>query len=108
MSILDVLVRKHMIDKMEFEYGRYDVLPCGPLMTLCNNAFVDLCNRFDDILSASYEESPRGDKKRVKIVADNIMLLIANSYYSLTWLNAKQYNATNPGGVDFNNIELVS
>lgn len=65
-------------------------------MTLCNNAFVDLCNRFDDILAASFEEAPRGDKERVKIVGDNIMLLIANSYYSLTWLNAKQYNATHP------------
>ena len=96
MGILDVLVRKHMIDKIEYQYGSYDVLPCGPLMTLCNNAFVDLCNRFDDLLSASFEESPRGDKKRVRAVADNIMGLIANSYYSLTWLNAKQYEQTHP------------
>lgn len=96
MSILDVLVRKHMIEKVEYQYGSYDVLPCGPLMTICNNAFVDLASRFDDILAASFEESPRGDKQRVKLVADNIMMLIANSYYSLTWLNAKQYNSSHP------------
>lgn len=106
-NILDVLVRKHMIEKVEFEYGAYDVLPCGPLMTLCNNAFVDLANRFDDILSASFDESPRGDKKRVQLVADNIMMLLTNSYYSLTWLNSKQYNKTNPNSIDINDLVRV-
>ena len=89
MGILDVLVRKHMIEKVEFQYGSYDVLPCGPLMTLCNNAFIDLSNKLDDILSASFDEAPRGDKERVLAVADNLIMLIANSMYSLTWLNAK-------------------
>lgn len=97
-----------MINKIEYQYGSYDVLPCGPLMTLCNNAFVDLCNRFDDILSASFEEAPRGDKTRVLAVADNIMMLIANSYYSLTWLNAKQYNSTHPlEPIDQTDINMV-
>lgn len=107
MSILDALVKKHMIEKIEFQIGGYDVLPCGPLMAQCNIAFVDLCNRFEDILSASFEESPLGDKKRMQPVADSIMMLIANSYYSLTWLNAKQYNSTHESQIDFNNIEQV-
>ena len=50
-----------MIDKVNYEVGQYDTLPCGPAMTLCNNAFVDLCFRFEDILASSFEESPRGD-----------------------------------------------
>jgi hypothetical protein len=82
-----------MLDKIDYQYGQYDVLPCGSSMTLCNNAFVDLCNRFEDILTASFEESPRGDKTRVLLVADNIMQLITNSYYSITWLNTKHYKA---------------
>ncbi len=65
-------------------------------MTICNNAFVDLCNRFEDILASSFDESPRGDKKRVILVADNLMQLISNSYYSITWLNTKNYNDTHP------------
>lgn len=90
-NILDVLVRKHMIEKVEYQYGGYDVLPCGPMMTLCNNAFVDLSKRLDDILEASFGESPKGDKTRVGLVADNLIELITNSYYSVTWLNAKYY-----------------
>ena len=81
-----------MIHKVDFEKGGYDVLPCGPLMTLCNNAFMELSNRFEDILSASFDESPKGDKNRLKVVADNIMILLTNSLYSLTWLNSKQFN----------------
>ena len=65
-------------------------------MTLCNNAFIDLARRLDDILSSAFEESPRGDKDRVTAVADPIMQLIANSYYSLTWLNAKHFKTSHP------------
>ena len=97
-----------MIEKIEYQYGNYEVLPCGPQMTICNNAFIDLCNRFDDILSSSFEESPRGDKARVSIVGENIMQLIANSFYSLTWLNAKHYTMTHPNEVvDTNDITQV-
>lgn len=62
MNILDVLVTKHMVEKLEYDVGGYDVLPCGQAMTLCNNAFIDLSRKMDDILSASFDESPRGDK----------------------------------------------
>jgi hypothetical protein len=58
-------------------------------MTLCNNAFVDLASKIEDILSSSFEESPRGDKARVNKVADNLIKLLTNSYYSLTWVNSK-------------------
>ncbi len=85
-----------MIDKVNYEVGQYDTLPCGPAMTLCNNAFVDLCFRFEDILASSFEESPRGDKKRVNLVANNLMQLITNSYYSVTWVNIQQYKAAHP------------
>ncbi|CDW84951.1 UNKNOWN [Stylonychia lemnae] len=95
-SILDTLVNKHMSEKIEFDVGGYDVLPCGPAMTLCNNAFIDLTNKMDDILSASFEEQPRGDKERVGAVADNLMMLLSNAMYSLTWLNAQQWKASHP------------
>ena len=58
-------------------------------MTLCNNAFSDLSDRLEDILSSSFEESPRGDKARVNKVAENLIKLLVNSYYSLTWVNSK-------------------
>ena len=95
------------VQKIDFEIGAYDTLPCGTSMTLCNNAFVDLCNRFEDILSSSFEESPRGDKQRVLQVGDNLIKLMTNSFYALTWLNAKQYNKTNPNSIDLNNTVLV-
>jgi hypothetical protein len=57
-------------------------------MTLCNNAFVDLAQRMEDILSASFEEAPRGDPTRVKTVAGTLMNLLTNSYYSVTWVNS--------------------
>jgi len=95
------------VQKIDFEVGAYDTLPCGPSMTLCNNAFVDLCNRFEGILSSSFEESPRGDKIRVLQVGDNLIKLMTNSFYALTWLNAKQYNKTNPNSIDMNNTVLV-
>jgi hypothetical protein len=98
---------KVIIQKQEYELGSYDVLPCGQAMTLCNNAFIDLSNRFEDILSTSFEESPRGDKKRVFKVGDNLIRLIANSFYSLTWLNSKYANQTKPGMIDFNNQQQV-
>ena len=60
-------------------------------MTLCNNAFIDLSRKMDDILSASFDESPRGDKERVGALGDNLMLLLSNAMYSLTWVNAKYY-----------------
>lgn len=72
-SKLKSLVKKHMINKEEYQYGSYQIAPCGPTMTECNNAFTELADRFDDILASSFEESPRGDKKRVFVVADNIM-----------------------------------
>jgi hypothetical protein len=97
-----------MILKEEYQYGSYQVIPCGPTMTTCNNAFIDLANRFDDILASSFDESPRGDKKRVYVVADNIMQLLANSFYSLTWLNAKYVNDTYPETkIDPNNVPQV-
>ena len=61
-------------------------------MTLCNNAFIDLANHMDDILSSSFEESPRGEKKRVEKVANNLIKLLTNSYYSVTWVNSKYAN----------------
>lgn len=73
MNILDTLVNKHMVQGLEYDVGGYDVLPCGYQMTLCNNAFVDLSKRLDDILSASFDESPRGDKNRVTFVGDTLM-----------------------------------
>jgi hypothetical protein len=76
-------------------------------MTLCNNAFIELANRFDDILSTSFEESPRGYKKRVIMVGDNLIRLMANSFYSLTWLNAKYANQSKPNQIDFNNLQQV-
>jgi hypothetical protein len=42
-------------------------------MTDCNNAFVNLASRMEDILSASFEESPRGDPTRVSGVAETLM-----------------------------------
>ncbi len=72
-NILDSLVEKHMVMGLEYDVGGYDVLPCGPAMTLCNNAFVDLTKRIDDILSASFDEAPKGDKNRVAKVADNLL-----------------------------------
>jgi len=65
-------------------------------MSLCNNAFVDLSKRIDDILGASFDEVPRGDKNRVGKVADNLLMLMTNSYYSLTWLNSRFYKDTHP------------
>lgn len=65
-------------------------------MTLCNNAFIDLARRLEDILAASFDESPRGDKQRLQTVGDNLMQLLTNSFYSLTWLNARHYKATHP------------
>ena len=103
MSILDVLVRKRMIENIDFEFGAFDALPCGPLMTLCNNAFINLASRFEDILSSSFDESPRGDKNRMNNVAENIMMLLTNSFYTLTWLNSKQFNKTNPNYVNISN-----
>jgi len=98
-SILDSLVYKHMVLGQEYEVGNYAALPCGTEMTLCNNAFVELSRRLDDIFGKSFEESPRGDKSRVANVANNLMQLLANSLYSLTWLNAKRYNETHPNEV---------
>jgi hypothetical protein len=60
-NILDALVTKHLLDKEEFKLDSYEILPCGIKMTLCNNAFIDLANHLDDILSSSFEESPRGE-----------------------------------------------
>jgi hypothetical protein len=57
-------------------------------MVICNNAFVELCDRFDDLLGAVFNEVPRGDPERVILVADYVMLLLSNSLYSLSWVNA--------------------
>jgi hypothetical protein len=76
-------------------------------MTKCNVAFVELSERVEDLLSASFEESPRGDKNRVGNVANNLLMLLANSFYSITWLNAKFANETTPGGIDPQNTKLV-
>lgn len=77
-------------------------------MTLCNNAFVDLATKMEDILSSSYDESPRGEKKRVNSVATNLIQLLTNSYYSLTWINAKYANATFTTTIDYNNANIVA
>jgi hypothetical protein len=57
-------------------------------MSVCNNAFADLAQRMEDILSSSFDESPRGDKGRVINIANKMMKLLSNSYYSLSYLNA--------------------
>ena len=81
-------------------------------MTLCNNAFVDLASRMDDILGATFELSPRGDLKRVAVVANQFMELLSNSLYSLTWVNMKYYLSTHPNVIidenDKNKIAAVS
>jgi len=76
-------------------------------MTLCNNAFVDLASKIEDILASSFEESPRGDKTRVNYVANNLIRLLTNSYYSLTWINAKFANETSTTPIDYNNTIIV-
>ena len=54
MSILTTLVNKHVRDNIDFAQGDYDVAPCGPQMTLCNNAFFHLADRMEDILSTQW------------------------------------------------------
>jgi hypothetical protein len=61
MSVLNTLLEKHMILQYSFEDGGYEALPCGDKMSICNNAFVELCDRFDDLLGAIFNEAPRGD-----------------------------------------------
>jgi len=95
-NILDSLVEKHMVMEIEYDVGGYDVLPCGPAMTLCNNAFVDLAKRMEDILSSNFNESPKGDKNRLSAVADHLIRLLTNSYYSLRWLNSSYYKSNHP------------
>jgi hypothetical protein len=90
-NILNSLVEKHMIQKREYEGGNYETLPCGEAMTLCNNAFVDLASRIDDILAASFDEVPKGDKDRVGKVAERLLLLLSNAFYSITWVNGRYY-----------------
>jgi len=106
-GILEALNLKFIEEKIEFENGKYDSLPCDTGMVACNNAFIDLANKFEDILSTSFEVSPRGDKTRVTTVADNLIKLMANSYYSVTWVNAKYSNRTNPNKIDVNDIRRV-
>lgn len=65
-------------------------------MTLCNNAFVDLSSRMNDILGACFEAPYRGDPDRVKRVAGALMNLLSNAYFSVTWVNAEHYKATHP------------
>jgi hypothetical protein len=43
----------------------------------------------------------------VTTVADNLIKLMANSYYSVTWVNAKYSNQTNPNKIDVNDIRRV-
>ena len=76
-------------------------------MTLCNNAFIDLANRFEDILSTSFEVTPRGDKKRLIQVGDNLIKVLSNSYYSLTWLNAKFADSKSATKTDVNDQAKV-
>jgi hypothetical protein len=78
-------------------------------MILCNNAFVDLARRIEDILSASFNEVPKGDKERVGKVADNLLMLLINSYYSLTWINSRYYRVKNPDvEIDFGDTEAIA
>ena len=77
-------------------------------MSSCNSAFADLSTKVEDILSSSFEESPRGDKKRVGRVASNLMQLLANSYYSLAWVNAKFANETKGGNIIVSDAKAVA
>eukprot|EP00347_Sterkiella_histriomuscorum_P023347 403334993 len=94
-QILNSLEIKHIINQLNYEQGSYDVL-CGPDMNLCNNAFIDLCNHLDEILDSSFYESPRGDKDRVNLVGDNLIELLTNSFYTLSWLNSVHYKIQHP------------
>ena len=95
-TILEALVSKHVEYNIGFQDGGYDSVPCGPAMTDCNNAFLDLCKRLEDIFSTSFNEEPKGDKQRISEIADKLMLLLTNSYYSLTWLNSNYYKEKHP------------
>lgn len=107
MTILETLVRKHMIDGHEYDHNDYSAT-CGYAFSNCNIAFIDLCSKFEDILGASHNDVPRGELKRIRAVGDNIMTLLTNSMYSLSWLNAKYYNETHPANpVDTKNIGQV-
>ena len=76
-------------------------------MEICNRAFITLCNRMDGILSACFDESPRGDSARVKAAADKLMLLLTNSFYSLTWVNIKDAERSYPGNINKNNLAQI-
>ena len=77
-------------------------------MTGCNSAFMDLANRMDDILEANFNMAPRGDKERVNKVADLLMKMIINGYYSLTWVNTLNFIERNPSTeIHPENIEEV-
>ena len=106
MSLLSSLIQKHQITKTEFKWDAYS-RTCGDKMAACNKAFTDLCWRMDRILAASFEESPRGDKNRVKMVADNLILLLTNAFYSVTWANAKSHEQNYPKTIDPNNLAQV-
>jgi hypothetical protein len=112
MTILETLVRKHMIDGHEYDRQDYSSSPCGTDFTLCNNAFADLSNRLDDILAATHDDVPKGDMRRIRAVGDNFIQLLTNSFYSLSWLNAKLYNETHPGApvntADVNQVRRAS
>src|SRR4051812_28477691 len=79
-------------------------------MSECNNAFIGLADKVEDILSSSYRMTPMGDKNRVGKVASYLLALLAQSMETLTWLNTKSFvrdNANNSlyssqfGDVDF-------
>lgn len=78
-------------------------------MTLCNNAFIDMCKHLEDVLSSSFDVTPKGDKDRVNQIGDIFMELISNSFYTLTWLNAIHYNRTHPNEIiDQDDTERIS
>lgn len=77
-------------------------------MTLCNNAFIDLANHLEDILSSSFEESPRGDVSRIEKVGTNIIKLLTNSLYSVTWVNTKYANETSQTPLNSSDIKKVN
>ena len=81
---------------MEYDAGQYGVTPCGAMMSGCNDAFIDLANRMEDVLSSSFDVVPRGDKHRMRAVGDGLMRLMQGSFYALTWVNAMYYKKTHP------------
>ena len=113
-STLKTLVSKHIFDQIPYELDKattYEVT-CGATITDCNYAFKQVCTLFDELLLKNFKLEPKGDKQRVIDLANDVMDLIVNSYYSVTWLNTNHYKQKNPEKVldptDIKMIEIMS